>query len=133
VDAFGSEEASDRLMRVMEDVAAKMLVVVDIGTQAMATPRDTITEGELRNLGMEHSVPSFQLEDLLMHSLLQPAGRDAVSRERLIRFAHRSFQDWFLARCFARKGGTFDFKLPPTASRFWFAMRADLEAGEALP
>jgi hypothetical protein len=132
VEVFGSDEASDRLMRVMEDAAARMFEAAERSERTTARQHDTLGEGGLREIGTEHGVPVFQLEDITMHSLLQPAERDAVSRERLVRFAHRSFQEWFLARHYAREGH-FDARLPRTAARFLSSMRASLEAGEALP
>jgi len=132
VDLFGSDEASDRLMKVMEDAAAKMFEVADRSELPAARQHDTISESGLRTIGTENGVPVFQLEDIMMHSLLQPAGRDPVSRERLVRFAHRSFQEWFLARYYARNE-SFHVTLPRSAARFLSSMRADLEAGEALP
>jgi hypothetical protein len=118
-------------MKVMGDAAARMFEVANRSSRATQRQHDTMTESALREIGTEHGVPVFQLEDITMHSLLQPAGRDPVSRERLVRFAHRSFQEWYLARHFARKD-SFDIELPRTATRFLGSMRADLEAGGAL-
>jgi hypothetical protein len=54
---------------------------------------DTIVEAHLRDIATERGIAFMQIDDLAMHSLLQPAGRDMVTRQRLLRFAHRSFQD----------------------------------------
>jgi hypothetical protein len=50
-----------------------------------------------------------------------------------MRFAHRSFQDWFVARQCVEKNRDIYLGMPGTAVRFFSAMQADLVAGGALP
>jgi hypothetical protein len=132
VDTLGSEETVERLIHVMQDASDAMLKVSGAPDVLITLQRDTISERELRDIANKQGLPFVQLEDVAMHSLLQPAGRDPVTRERLLRFAHRSFQDWFLARQFAEYDRKAD-GLPDTVKRFLKAMRVDLAAGKALP
>jgi hypothetical protein len=132
IDALGLEEAAERLIAVMQDAAEKMYQVTAAADQPFGVQHDTIGEADLRAMASRHSIPFVQIEELAMHSLLQPAGRHVVSRERLARFAHRSFQDWFLARHYAAHKLD-DAGLPDAAARFLAAVRADLAAGQSLP
>ncbi len=132
VDALGFDEAAERLISVMQDAADKMYQVAWVPGQRMGMQYDTIVEAHFRDIASERGIAFMQIEDLAMPSLLQPAGRDMATRQRLLRFAHRSFQDWFLARQYAEQGR--DGKgLPDTAARFLDSMRADLAAGGSLP
>ena len=56
-------------------------------------PEDTIAEDALQAITRHHGIEFFQMEDVVLHMLLQPAGQSRVTRRRVIRFAHRSFQD----------------------------------------
>lgn len=132
-DRFGNDEAKEMLIRLMQEAADQMLDVSGSPGQQTAMHRDTIAEGTLRELAARFGIPFFQIEDVAMHSLLQPGGRDPRTRERLLRFAHRSFQDWFLARQYAELGRESYPGLPPLAFRFLTAMQADLAAGNVLP
>lgn len=137
VDAFGVDETAERLMTIMESVTWKM-VDQDTPTDEIEDPphllqQDTIEEDTLRNIASGHGVDGIQLEDLLMHSLLQPAGRDPRTRQRLVRFAHRSYQDWFLARRIAREEPENSVRIPPSAARFLVPMLTDLKQGLGLP
>lgn len=133
VDALGAEEAAERLIHVMQDAADNMLEVTESPSGRSAEHRDTIGEGQLRKIAESNGIPFVTIEDIAMHSLLQPAGRDPVRRERLVRFAHRSFQDWFLARQYAEKNRALYLGLPDTVVRFIRSMQADLAAGKPLP
>lgn len=134
VDALGGEEATERLIHVMQDAADDMLEVSTMPDgHRSALHRDMISERRLRQIAETNGVPFVNIEDIAMHSLLQPAGRDQVTRERLMRFAHRSFQDWFLARQYVEKNRDLYQGMPATAVRFFSAMQADLRAGKALP
>lgn len=134
VDALGGEEATERLIHVMQDAADDMLEVSTApdGSRS-AVHRDMIGERRLQQIAEANGVPFVSIEDIAMHSLLQPAGRDQVTRERLMRFAHRSFQDWFVARQCVEKNRDIYLGMPGTAVRFFSAMQADLVAGGALP
>jgi hypothetical protein len=122
VDDLGLDEAAERLIQVMQEVAKQLHLA----------QHNMVAEPELRVAAAAHGVAFSQIEDIAMHSLLQPAGRDSVSRVRLMRFAHRSYQEWFTARYFAEHGSA-DTILPGAIGRFFDAMRADLVAGAPLP
>lgn len=55
-------------------------------------------EEELRVAVAETLESVERIEEILFTALIRPAGRDPETRERLYRFAHQSFFDWFLAR-----------------------------------
>jgi hypothetical protein len=132
-DRFGNDEAKEMLIRVMQEAADHMLEVSELAGPRAAIHRDTIPEGALREFSARLGIPFVRIEDVAMHSLLQPAGRDPKTRERLLRFAHRSFQDWFVARQFAEQGREAYPGLPAPAFRFLTAMQNDLAAGNGLP
>jgi hypothetical protein len=133
VDALGSDEAVERLIHVMQGAADDMLEVTSSPNGSSAVHRDTISERQLRKIAEANHVPFVTIEDVAMHSLLQPAGRDPNTKERLMRFAHRSFQDWLLARHYVEENRQLYMGLPPTVIRFIEAMRADVDAGNPLP
>jgi hypothetical protein len=129
VDRLGNDEAKEMLIRIMQEAADQMLEVSGSEGARSAIHRDTITEAALRNLSARLGMPFIQVEDVAMHSLLQPSNPDRNTRERLLRFAHRSFQDWFLARHFAAQDREIYPGLPPLTFRFL----TDLAAGHGLP
>lgn len=130
-DRLGNDEAKEMLIRIMQE--ADMLEVSGPQGARSAIHRDTITEAALRNLSARLGIPFIQVEDVAMHSLLQPSNPDRKTRERLLRFAHRSFQDWFLARHFAAQDREIYPGLPPLTFRFLTTMKEDLAAGHGLP
>jgi hypothetical protein len=134
VEELGIDEAAERLVLVMQEAANEMFAILG-GEQGRLAGRvqDTIGERRLREIAIQHGISSLQLEDVVSHSLLQPAGKDQRTRERLLRFAHRSFQDWFLARWYAEHGGASLELLPDSVAKFLSAMREDLAAGGSLP
>jgi hypothetical protein len=137
VDAFGFDEASEKLIRIMEDAASRMVeyekqAAVNASADVLVQ-RDTIEEDKLKRIAAYHGIEFLQFEDLTMHSLLQPGGRDRVTRARLCRFAHRSYQDWFLARHMARNGHDGVAAVPEAVARFLTPMIADLEQALDLP
>ncbi len=72
------------------------------------------------------------VEDILLNSLIQPAGRDSNDRQRYFRFAHQSFFDWFLARAIVQ----FDLQvsgISEVTQTFVKNMKSALLAGESLP
>jgi hypothetical protein len=132
-DRFGNDEAKEMLISVMQEAADQMLEVSGSPGARSALHRDTIAEGALQEFSARLGIAFIRIEDVAMHSLLQPSGRNQRTRERLLRFAHRSFQDWFVARQFAEQGREIYPGLPPLAFRFLTAMQKDLAAGEGLP
>ena len=133
VARVGRDQAVELLINLMQEAADRMLEIVVSGDTTTAVHRDTISETDLREISNELGLPYVQVEDIVMHSLLQPSGRDRQTGHRSFRFAHRSFQDWFLARQFAAKRREPYFGLPPLALAFLDAMRNDLNLGKALP
>lgn len=137
VDEFGHDEATERLIRVMQDASGHMTVIPNNwnGKESaeLFVQIDTIKEDELRAVAEKNGVKTFQLEDLVMHSLLQYGGRDRTTRERLCRFAHRSYQDWFLARFLASNGCAKIHNIPLSVARFHNPMIRDLANGDPLP
>lgn len=131
VDQWGMSEASERLMSLMQGVASAMLRLPEDNTEHLVI-EDSIGEIALRAVATERTCEFNQIEDILMHSLLQPAGRLAW-RERSFRFAHRSFRDWFLAREFAGRGRPKERTLPGGILKFLLPMETDLARGLELP
>jgi hypothetical protein len=135
VDTFGEEEALERLIIIMQELAGQMTTIgrrEANGSRAL-TSLDAVTEGTLRSMATKAGVGFVHLEDVALHSLMQPAGRDHKTRERLLRFAHRSFQDWFLARYLAQHGYDESVLVPESAARFLNAIKEDLRVGLSLP
>jgi hypothetical protein len=136
VDHFGIDEALERLILVMQDSAGLMISYVQIDGQSdklILIQHDTISEDRLRGVATNRGIEFIQLEDVVLHSLLQPGGRNLVTRQRLLRFAHRSFQDWFLARHLVLSAERRSAVLPDSVSRFMTAMQLDIDNGVALP
>lgn len=135
LETLGIDEATERLILLMQDVAYRMSETIVSEARLVHIQKDTIPEIELWETIAKRSIPSTQIEDILLHSLLQPAGRDRKSRERLLKFAHRSFQDWFLARYLATQNAESNERtmLPKAVSTFLNAMRQDLIDGHPLP
>jgi hypothetical protein len=133
VDAFGHDQAREAMIQVMQEAADQMLEITGPPDARSAIHSDTIGEKQLRQIARRFDIPFVQLEDVAMHSLLQPSGRDPITHERLLRFAHRSFQDWFLARQFAETDREPYLGLPRPTMQFLIAMRDDLFVGKPLP
>jgi hypothetical protein len=137
VDQLGTDEAEERLIVLMEHVARHLHDTLQADGMSRRGPADGVSESILKGFARKLDIAEATLEDLVLHSLLRPAGRDA-RRERLVEFSHRSFEEWFLARSLARDpavrsdvaGGS---ALTDLTVRFLAAMRADLSAGRGLP
>jgi hypothetical protein len=137
VEEFGNDEACERLILIMEDAASRMVgyenrKAIKASSNAIIL-HDTINEDDLKLIAANHGIAFLQFEDLTMHSLLQPSGRDSVTRARLSRFAHRSYQDWFLARHLARIDCDGATAVSEAVARFLIPMVADREQGLGLP
>lgn len=135
LDQLGLEEAGERLILVMQNAAAHMLSVSEYraGDNPMMDITDDIAERDLLNCAEMSNLPITLMEDLTMHSLFLPAGRNRNSLERLYRFAHRSFQEWFIARHLAAEGATLTHETTPLISKFHHEMVHDLDLGLPLP
>lgn len=136
LNQFGRDEACERLIILMQEAASRMLSLPHQyqGTNApLRELADTIDETELRRCAQAANLRIDLIEDLVMHSLLQPAGRELRTRNRLFRFAHRSFQEWFISRSYAVEGRPLDFLATPLIERFYRSMRYDIENQLSLP
>lgn len=99
---LSAEELTERLMRMMGLVAGRMLGVEG------RDPSPLLGEGLLELAGEEVGIAFEQVEELVLNSVLQPAGRNRQTGSRLFRFAHQSFQDWFAAAHLVRSGAELD-------------------------
>ncbi len=134
IDQLGADEACERLMLIMQMAAREMSFVDSVDNEHhWIAQRDNISERKLAEIGASQMLPVLRFEDILMHSLLQPGGRDHTTRERLLRFAHRSFQDWFLARDLTVNGLNDHAEIPDAVLRFLKPMLEDKENGVVLP
>ncbi|THD77126.1 MAG: hypothetical protein E7812_14320 [Phenylobacterium sp.] len=113
---FGAEEEAERIIHAMEDVALA-IAGSEIGEEGA-----TIGEDQLRQILRAVSAEVERIEEIALNSLLLPAGRDPVTRARRFRFAHQSFQDWFVARHLVSSGGLPDPAIHNQAVRA-FAVR----------
>lgn len=134
VERFGAEEACERLVQIMQRAARDMTTQISSdGETRRMVEQDVISERAVTDIATSCGIPFVQIEDVLLHSLLQPAGRNRQTRERQFRFAHRSFQDWFLARDLVTDD-EFEFdSLPAAVKKFLAPMRTDWERGIGLP
>ena len=125
---LGREEEGERLILAMQDVAS------EIAAAGLRDEAAVITEDRLREILRMVSAEVARIEEIALNSLLLPAGRGPVSRQRMFRFAHQSFQDWFVARRLAMMGTPFDAEIHNDAVRGFVArMSADLATGGVLP
>jgi hypothetical protein len=103
------------------------------GSRPEAPHPDAITESALLRIAAAVGITELQLEELAMHSLLQPRGRASITRERLLGFAHKSYEEWFLARAWAYMSATPPAGIADGVRRFLIPMAADRAAGLPLP
>jgi len=101
--SFGREEAQERLMQLMQRLAL-LAAGYDWGVQSngdaysLNVTQLRMTETEVQKLTREVLGDISKIEDILLSSVIQPSGRDPITRHRLFKFAHQSFFDWFIAR-----------------------------------
>ncbi|MCG8545860.1 MAG: restriction endonuclease [Alphaproteobacteria bacterium] len=127
---YGKEQAAEELIWMMQRLALDIHDASDAAEQGGTL----IEEQALRTCVSTTIGPIEMIEEVLFASLIQPAGRDPVSRRRLYRFAHKSFLDWFMARALVEEGRSAEFATTSVATRaFGEAMSAALDRGEALP
>lgn len=139
VDQHGVEEACERVILTMQNAAERLAISQDLGDHGAGDKyqvlvlNDTISEALLAEAASKAGVPDVRSEEMVLHSLLQPAGRDLVTRERLFRFSHRSYQEWFTARHFAATGYGAVAAMPPEVAKFFGPMSDDMKNGLPLP
>lgn len=92
-ERLGEAEYVERMVLAMQDLAGELAQRGGAVAEGSLIDEETLVSCVAARLG---HVPA--LEDLLLNSLLMPAGRDLVTRRRQMRFAHHSFLDWFAAR-----------------------------------
>lgn len=135
--AFGRDEAQERLMQLMQRLAL-LAGGYDWDVQSEGAPFELnvtqlrITEAELKKCSAEVFDQAPILEQILFNSVIQPAGRDPLTRDRLFKFAHQSFFDWFVARAVVQ------WSLPITAPSkviedFMRSIRDEIAAVGHLP
>ena len=128
---YGTEEAAEVLIRMMQELACKLHIR---SLETKAPDGLTFPEELLRTCASAALGTSDRIEDVLLMSLVQPSGRDPVTRQRTYRFAHKSFYDWFLARALvAGKLSAVSDQLSPTARTFLEQMEAGIQRSEGLP
>lgn len=125
VARFGVSEACERLIVTMQSVSHRMVEISN------CEEIESISELDLLKSANDAGIYDVISEDLSMHSLMQPAGRDRLGR-RKFRFAHKSFHDWFLARHCVYTS-SYSNKMTAAARSFYDAMTADLVSGGSLP
>jgi len=137
VEKFGKSEARERMIQIMQKLAL-LASGYDWGVQSdgtfveIKTTQLRMTEDEVIVVIEEVTGEAPIVEELLLNSLLQPAGRDPLSRKRLFKFAHQSFFDWFVARAIVQ----WSLKIEPPSqviSDFVTDMRTAVSKGEELP
>jgi hypothetical protein len=92
-ERHGYEETIERMLLGMEDVAAAMAEEADANL-----PRGVIAAPQLEQCLRPRLGDYVRPEEVLLISVLKPAGRHPLDRSQLFSFAHQSFFDWFLAR-----------------------------------
>ena len=119
---LGEAEYVERMLLAMQDLAGA-IVIAGAGDADTAVADETcLMASVLNRLG---EAPRF--EELLLNSLLAPAGRDPATRQRLVRFAHQSFFDWFSARwSLSQPDGSPMTALSPAAMAFAEKMAAPI-------
>jgi hypothetical protein len=126
VDQLGSEEAYNRLVSMLTSLSRELLTT-KLGKDPFIQ-KEFFTEDLLNRHLRKANLPEVLFEEILMHSLLLPAGRDRATRFRMARFAHKSFQDWFTARSLVNELEIDLDRLQPSIVRFLSNMRSETEA-----
>lgn len=128
---YGKEEAAEALLRLMQEIALSM----HGKRRDSSAPGGLNFEEELLRTVSAKTIGAIdRIEDVLLISLVQPSGRDPKTRNRLYRFAHKSFHDWFLARGLVCNGLSGEEEgLSPAVRQFAAQMRDALLAGGELP
>jgi len=133
--ALGYAEACERLIETMATAANDMAEYDKSGAAIRGfETRNTMSESQLRRAAANAGVPTSQLEDIILHSLMMPIPRDRAHLERMFRFAHKSYQEWFTARYLARYvSPALIGWVPDGIRRFLEPMQRDLVSGAGLP
>jgi hypothetical protein len=138
---LGFEEARERVVGLMQGLSATM-ARWDVYLSATGSLKeeaivldDFVTEDVIERCAADSGLSWSAIEDVMLHSLLFPVGRDPRTNRRRFRFAHRSYQEWFYARYLAANAdnGGESHDLPPSVVRFLKPMVADLASGKSLP
>lgn len=137
VEKYGRVEARERLVELMQKLALtaagyNWTKQSPSGAGSIQTTQLRVNEDELEAVLKDVIGEIPMVEEILLNSLLQPAGRDPISRKRLFKFAHQSFFDWFIARSIVQWSLPID---PPSQviGAFLHDMREAVDQGEDLP
>jgi hypothetical protein len=88
-------ELRKRLFRMLVRLAGRMFTIDPDTGQALLT--ELAPERELVEAADESGLGSTRSVYLLLHSVLSPAGTEFKTGSLMLRFAHRSYQEYFLA------------------------------------
>lgn len=101
LDREGMDEALRLIFLAMESAAAALnekAIGVLVGGSNDVTNVGSLTRGELNSALQKSGLGDVVTTELSAHSVIVPGGRDRSTGEPLFRFAHASFEDYFLAR-----------------------------------
>jgi hypothetical protein len=99
-ERHGYEDTIERMMQAMQAVATEILRRTNPDL-----PAGVITAPDLERC-LRQSLGEFaNAEEVLLISVLRPAGRHPSTRDRLFSFAHQSFFDWFVAKSLIAEHG----------------------------
>ncbi|MEL7281350.1 MAG: hypothetical protein AAGK79_13405 [Pseudomonadota bacterium] len=119
---FGEEEGAERLLRAMTTMA------VDLFNESNWAGDTTILEfdEEFLRRKLTNQVGDIdEIEEITLNSLIMPLGRRNEAGQRLYRFAHKSYQDWLIARGLATQDALEIENLPDSVAYFAKMMRVD--------
>ena len=119
---FGEEEGAERLLRAMT------MMAVDLFEQSNWTEDTTILEFDeefLRRQIANQVGKIEEIEEITLNSLIMPLGRRDAAGHRLYRFAHKSYQDWLIARGLVTQDARGFENLPDSVAYFIAMMRAN--------
>ncbi|MFL6843613.1 MAG: NACHT domain-containing protein [Allosphingosinicella sp.] len=132
-EQFGFDESTERMIRAMQNVAGNLLEG-DKGN-VPAEGYSVFDEEVLEQCIASEGGVGARAEEVVLNSVVQPAGRNPLTGRRQFRFAHKSFQEWFAARhlvscsvSLARIG-----KENEAVWKFAAGMAADQAVGRDLP
>jgi hypothetical protein len=118
LQSLGREEISSRLMSVMTEFAESHVREVSLEDGIQFEIADERTIDALDNILSKNRLDHVDREEILLHSLLQPAARNSKTGIAQVKFSHRSYLEWFLARSMFLKGRKEHLHLPEAVEAF---------------
>ena len=104
------------------------MMAVDLFEQSNWTEDTTILEfdEEFLRRQIANQVGNIEeIEEITLNSLIMPLGRRDAAGHRLYRFAHKSYQDWLIARGLVTQDARSFENLPDSVAYFTAMMRAN--------